>query len=112
MTDTTIQTATEPAAIAAARRALAAILDADPPASPGGDGETRIYVSEALALLSDVRPPYPPLPPLLQPLPSGAGIAQALTHLDEAIDQATSIADLTRIATVAIILRRATARTS
>ena len=47
MTDTTIQTATEPPAIAAARRALAAILDADPSESPDRDGETRVSAPPA-----------------------------------------------------------------
>jgi hypothetical protein len=84
----------------AARRALAAVLDAT-----HVDHRTRLAAAEALAVLSEVRPPYPPA------TGSGAGtpevlLADALARLETAIGEAGSIDELTRIATAALILRR------
>jgi hypothetical protein len=84
----------------AARHALAAVLD-------GGDANDRdrLAAAEALAVLSEVRPPYPPT------VSGEAGwphvlLADALARLEAAIGEAGSIDELTRIATAALILRR------
>ena len=84
----------------AARAALAAVLDGTRAADTD-----RLAAAEALAALSEVRPPYPP------PNPGQAGhphalLAEALDRLDAAIGEAGSIDELTRIATAALILRR------
>jgi hypothetical protein len=64
-----------------------------------------LAAAEALAVLSEVRPPYPP---------SNAGetaephvlMAASLARLEAGIGEAASIDELTRIATAALILRR------
>jgi hypothetical protein len=68
MTDSAdlIPTTPIPSALDAARHALAGGLDADP--APGDFDPARLTVAEALAVLSDVTPPYPPLPRSLDPL--------------------------------------------
>jgi hypothetical protein len=92
-----------PPSIDAARRVLAAALDSDLPAD--GIDADRFTVAEALAVLDDVTPPYPPVPPQT-PIDAGAARRQALGHLETALDEASSVRDLTRIGLAAIVLRR------
>jgi hypothetical protein len=89
----------------AARAVLAAVLDSTRAADTDRLDTDRLAAAEALAALSEVRPPYPP------PNPGQAGhphalLADALDRLDAAIGEAGSIDELTRIATAALILRR------
>ena len=129
MTQLSIPTTPIPPALDAARRALAALtstaLVADTDLTDddlADDVELaaevdRLAAVEALAVLSDVRPPYPPLPDPIDPidpidtsnpggpLDTGTVLAQVLDHLEAAIDEATSIQELTRIAAAALVLR-------
>lgn len=92
-----------PSSIDAARRVLAAALDSVLPAD--GIDADRFTVAEALAVLDDVTPPYPPVPPQT-PIDAGAARRQALGHLETALDEVSSVRDLTRIGLAAIVLRR------
>ncbi|MBI4942124.1 MAG: hypothetical protein HY830_15370 [Actinobacteria bacterium] len=92
-----------PPSIDAARRVLAAALDSDLPAD--GIDPDRFTVAEALAVLDDVTPPYPPVPPQ-PPIDAGTARRQALGHLETALDEVSSVRDLTRIGLAAIVLRR------
>lgn len=92
-----------PPSIDAARRVLAAVLDNDLPTD--GIDPDRFTVAEALAVLDDVTPPYPPVPPQT-PIEAGAARRQALGHLETALDEVSSVRDLTRIGLAAIVLRR------
>jgi hypothetical protein len=65
-----------------------------------------LTVAEALAVLSDVTPPYPPLPERLDPLDPPTAIATALAQLAVALDEVSSVQDLTRIGLTALVLRR------
>jgi hypothetical protein len=100
-----IPTTPVPASVDAARRILAAALDAQ--LSQGAVPELRLAVAEAYAVLVDVAPPYPPLPPALSPMPAAQAVPKALAHLRTALDEVTSVQDLTRIGLAAIVLRRA-----
>jgi hypothetical protein len=84
-----------------ARRVLTAVLAADP--AP----DDAVAVSEALAVLVDVHPPYPPLGLEDDPTEPDVGISAALGLLDEAITTATAIPDLCRFGEVMVLLRRA-----
>lgn len=104
---TTIATSDVPPAVDAARRVLAAALDADlPSAHDRGLDVDRLTVAEAVAVLDDVTPPYPPLPDRLTPVAADDARRQALAHLEAALDEVTSIRDLTRIGLAALVLRR------
>ncbi|WP_088319472.1 hypothetical protein [Kineosporia sp. R_H_3] len=92
-----------PPSIDAARRVLAAALDSDLPADC--IDADRFTVAEALAVLDDVTPPYPPVP-LQTPIDARAARRQALGHLETALDEVSSVRDLTRIGLAAIVLRR------
>jgi hypothetical protein len=75
-----------------------------------GPQETqRLALAEALAVLSDVVPPYPPLPQV-QPVAPGTDLfeltALVLEYLRAALDEVDDITALTRVATAAIVLRR------
>ncbi|HEY6798064.1 MAG TPA: hypothetical protein VI248_25590 [Kineosporiaceae bacterium] len=84
-----------------ARRVLTAVLAADP--TP----EDALAVSEALAVLVDVHPPYPPLGLEDDPTEPDIGIAAALALLEQAITTATDIPSLCRYGEVVVLLRRA-----
>jgi hypothetical protein len=99
MTDTTIHTQPEPEHIAGASLALARVLAGNP------DLETRLGVGAALAMLSDVHPPYPPHPVDLAPMTPDAGIAAALEALGRAGDS-RDVDDAIRIGFAARELRQ------
>jgi hypothetical protein len=80
------------AAIEEASLALAAVLAGDPPI------DDALAVSEALAVLSDVTPPYPPFPSSVPPRPLGDGLVLASAHLAKAIDAATDVEERLRCA--------------
>jgi hypothetical protein len=83
-----------------ARHALVGVIDDHDANDPD-----RLAAAEALAALCEVRPPYPPPDPGHARDPE-ALLAQALGRLEAAIGEATSIDELTRIATAALIIRR------
>jgi hypothetical protein len=72
--------------------ALAGALEGDLPL------ETSVTLAEALAVLSDVTPPYPPLLASVPPLPIAEGLALASAHLAEAIDAALDAEERLRCA--------------
>lgn len=72
--------------------ALAGALAGNPPL------ETAFTLAEALAVLSDVTPPYPPLPTRVPPLPIRDGFALVSAHLTEAIDSALDVEERLRCA--------------
>lgn len=89
-----------PAAVDAARRVLTAVLAADPAV------DDALAVSEALAVLVDVHPPYPPLGLEDDPTEPEDGIPAAMRLLGEAIDAASDIPSLCRYGEVIVMLRR------
>jgi len=99
--DEPVRTQPMPPAIDAARRALTAVLEAGPAV------EDAVTITEALHLLLDVEPPYPPLGLEDDPTEPDVGIPAALTHLDHAAQAATSVRDLTRYAVIALLLQQA-----
>ena len=108
---TAIPTTLVPPAVDAARRLLSAALDS-PPTNPAGvapdqDDSHRLAIAEALAVLSEVTPPYPPLPADLPPIDPVEAIRQARGHLESALDQVGSVQDLTRIGLAGLALRHA-----
>lgn len=131
--DPQIPTSTTTPALDAARRLMAAALRADLPAdpprdvpadpptdlpadlpadlrgeaTPEGEMDHRLTVAEALAVLDGVNPPYPPLPDRLPAVRSaGQARREALAHLQVALEETTSVRDLTRIGLAALVLRR------
>lgn len=90
-----------PAGIDAARRVLTAVLQAGPAL------DDALLISQALAVLLDVDPPYPPLGLEDDPAEPDAGIPAALAHLDDAAAAAESVADLCRYAPAAALLNQA-----
>lgn len=90
--DNPIPTSTRTAEIEGASRTLAAVLVGHPTL------EAQLAVAEALAILSDVTPPYPPLP---YPEPGqelDEGVAAAAAHLDAAMLTSTSVEEILRCA--------------
>jgi hypothetical protein len=65
------------------------------------DIEHKLAVAEALAILSEVTPPYPPLPPASRVAPPSEGIPRALAFLREAIEHARSTEEAGRCAMAA-----------
>jgi len=100
--DAQVLTQPMPPAIDAARRVLTAVLEAGPAV------EDAVTITEALDLLLDVDPPYPPLGLEDDPTDPDVGIPAALAHLDDAAQAATSVRELTRYAVVALLLQQAT----
>jgi len=90
-----------PEPVKAARRILTAVLAADPVA------EDAIAIREALDVLVDVHPPYPPLGLEDDPTEPDVGIPAALHQLGQAIDAATDIPALCRYGEAIVLLRRA-----
>lgn len=87
-----IETQPVPEHIAAACEELAAVLVGEP-----ADVETRLVVAEALSVLGDVTPPYPPLTYPATGSAPAQGVAAALTSLDRAVDAAADVDEATRI---------------
>ena len=81
----------EPPQLATATLALARVLAGDL------DLETQLAVAGALAVLSDVHPPYPPHPADVDPVDPVTGIAQALTALRAFIHDAETVQDIVRV---------------
>jgi hypothetical protein len=98
-TPTTPTTQPEPPHVAIATRALAAVLHGDL------DVDVRIALNHALLTLTDVHPPYPPMPEPALPLPLEVGVRIATTALSAAIEASQSIGDVTRAALAAKTLR-------
>ena len=94
-----------PPSVDAARRLLAAALDSERPADRAHDVD-RFVVAEALAVLDDVTPPYPPVTPEPGHVAASDARREALAHLETALDEVSSVRDLTRIGLAAIVLRR------
>lgn len=93
MTDIEIPTQPIPAAIDTARRALYRILNGEPE-----DVVDDLAVIEALAILEDVRPPYPPPPPddVAWTLDEGLPVARAA--LAEAVETSRYVQEALRVA--------------
>ena len=94
----------EPPSVAAARRLMSAALG-----YRGPQEAERLAIAEALAVLSDVAPPYPPVPVMTPVAPSTdlrELTAIVLDHLRVALDEVVDITELTRVATASIVLRR------
>ena len=98
--DEPVLTQPMPPAIDAARRALTAVLEAGPAV------EDAVTITEALDLLLDVEPPYPPLGLEDDPTEPDDGIPAALAYLDDAAQSATSVRELTRYAVVVLLLQQ------
>jgi hypothetical protein len=90
-----------PESVDHARRVLTAVLAA------GAAVEDALAVSEALAVLIDVRPPYPPLGLEDDPTEPEVGIPAALGLLGQAVAAAGSIPERCRYGEVMVLLRRA-----
>lgn len=90
-----------PAGVEDARRVLSAVLDAGPVLGQA------LLISEALEVLLDVHPPYPPLGCADDPTEPELGIRTALGHLDRAVADAVSVRDLSRYAAVTCLLTQA-----
>ena len=96
---TEVATQPIPAVVAAVRRILIAMLDAEPGI------EHALSLTEALDLLLDVDPPFPPLG-TDDDLSEVVGVPSALAALDVAADAATNVRELSRYTTVAMLLQR------
>ncbi len=84
---------------------IAAVLATDLPLPD------RLAVGEALSVLSDVHPPYPPLPDPDRPEPDvAAALTDLLALLDLALRQSTSTEEVIRVGTAARVLREHTTR--
>jgi hypothetical protein len=94
-----IPTQPEPLHLARAARVLDAVLAGDL------DVETRLAVGAALAVLRDVHPPYPPLPPPTRAIPAGEGIAAARAELDATITGGVGVPNIVRAGLAARELR-------
>jgi hypothetical protein len=81
-----------------ASRALASALASDPPI------EVALTVSEALAALSDVPPPYPPLPHHHEPADVQTAVPAAIQDLRSALDRTKSVEERLRLAQVLRVL--------
>jgi len=92
-----------PAPVDAAHRVLSAVLAAGP--AP----DDAAAVSEALGVLLDVHPPYPPLGAEDDPTEPDVGIPAALALLDQAVATAADIPSLCRYGEAMVLLRRAPA---
>jgi hypothetical protein len=99
MTTTTVQTQPEPEHIAHATLTLAGVLAGDL------DVDTSLAVGSAVAILSDVHPPYPPHPARVDAIPLERGIGDALASLALAVEHSDSIPEVLRIAFAARELR-------
>lgn len=98
-----IRTTRLPAGVDGARRVLTAVLQAGPAL------DDALLISQALGVLLDVDPPYPPLGLEDDPTEPDAGISDALRHLDDAAAGTDSVVDLCRYATAAALLNQASA---
>jgi hypothetical protein len=101
----TIATSTACPGVDAARTALAAVLAGDP------DIETTLVVSEAVDVLSDVRPPLPPLDYPQGGIDPEEGMAQALSALEDAVEEASSGEEALRAGRAAHLLGQLLRRT-
>ena len=80
-------------------RMLTAVLENEPAI------EDTLVITDALDLLLDVDPPFPPL--CSDDAPVGeVGVPAALAMLDEAAADATSVRELTRYTAVALLLQQ------
>ena len=123
---TTPPTQPEPDRIAAATYALACVLhghtttstvdagegvgagvDADSahPVNPDLDLETRLTLAEALLVLTDVHPPYPPITEPLVPMTLDEGLSRARRALATVLAVSSDIGDIIRATRAAQILR-------
>jgi len=101
MTDTTrpVPTQPEPAGVAAARRGLAALLRA--PLSI----DDELAATEALSVMSDVAPPYPPMAtPVATPFGVDALFAEVQGSLSAAVAAASTVEEALRCSQAARIL--------
>jgi hypothetical protein len=80
----------EPEHLARAGDLLEGILLGDP------DPQIRIVIARALAILSDVHPPYAPGPEITEAIPVRQGVDQALEALRAAVQAASSVDDILR----------------
>jgi len=101
MPDTTrpVPTQPEPAGVAAARRGLSALLRA--PLSI----DDELAAAEALSVLSDVAPPYPPMAaPLATPIGVDALFAEVQGSLSAAVAAASTVEEALRCSQAARIV--------
>lgn len=96
---TELPTQPMPPTVVRVRRLLTAVLESGPSL------EDTLTVTEALDLLLDVDPPYPPLGLEDDPLEPEAGVAAALLALDHAAETAATVREITRYAVVALTLQ-------
>jgi hypothetical protein len=96
---TAIRVARSTPSIEDARLTLARLLVGKPPP------HQVLAAAAALATLDDTAEPSRPLDDEIEPLPWNEGSELALAQLRSAIDEATTIQGLTRIATAALELR-------
>ncbi len=89
----------EPPHVAIATRTLVAVLYGDL------DVDVRIALNHALLTLTDVHPPYPPMPEPALPLPLEDGLRIATNALGAAIEALQEVGDITRAALAAKALR-------
>ena len=91
-----------PPAVERVCRLLTAVLDSGP------SDEDALVIADALELLLDVVPPYAPIGPddRDDPPVGQVGVPTALALLDEAADAASTVRELARYATVALLLQR------
>jgi hypothetical protein len=92
MREELIPTSTRSAEIEAASLTLAAVLAGHP------DLEAQLAVAEALSILCDVTPPYPPLPHPERAAERHEGVATAHAQLDAAIGTTRSVEEALRCA--------------
>ena len=81
-----------------ASRVLASALASDPPI------DVALTVCEALAVLSDVTPPYPPLPLHHEPADVQTAVAAAVQDVCSARDRTQSVEERLRLAQVLRVL--------
>ena len=97
--DTAAAVTTPPDEIEQASRALTSALASDPPI------EVALTISEALAVLLDVTPPYPPLPHHHEPADVQTTVAAAVQNLRSAHDRMQTVEERLRLADVLRVLQ-------
>lgn len=103
-----IETQPVPEHVGAACDALAGVLVGEP-----ADVETRLVVAEALSILGDVTPPYPPLTYPAAGVAPAQGVEAAVASLERAAAAAESVGQTIRIGRAGhelrLLLQRGTA---
>ena len=96
----------EPRLIAIASHALACVLETPthPDGGAGLDVEARLTVAEALRILTDVHPPYPPITEPLVPMGPAEGVDRARNALTTVLAVSTDIGDVIRAARAVQVL--------